>query len=256
MLGAYFRFITTDIELSLGIVPSRNAMAPPDLTTDAPILNPVQPIEIGFFPIFRNELNLASFDSSDGWSGQWRGFHIPLVGQKRFDHRMAAIAAWHHQLMRLDLFHQPLLFKIGNHTLAGFEAVQAAIGSGSVVVDLGIGSEDIDDRQLMTLANCVVVEIMRRRDFDATGAETRIDVFVGDDRDLAVGQGQRYMQADQPLITLIVRMHRHSGIAEHGFRASGGNDQITATLGQRIANVPHGPAFLGANHFQIRNGGV
>jgi hypothetical protein len=64
------------------------------------------------------------------------------------------------------------------------------------------------------------------------------------------------MQTDQMLVALVVGMHRHGGIAQHGFRAGGGNDQIAAAFGQRVADVPHEAAFLGADHFQIRDGGV
>ena len=38
------------------------------------------------------------------------------------------------------------------------------------------------------LADRVVVEVMGRRDLDAAGAESRIDVFIGNDRDLPTGQ--------------------------------------------------------------------
>ena len=46
-------------------------------------------------------------------------------------------------------------------------------------------------RQVVTLADLEVVRVVRRRDLDRAGAERRVDVFVGDDRDVPVGQRQR-----------------------------------------------------------------
>ena len=57
-------------------------------------------------------------------------------------------------------------------------------------------------------ADRIVVEIVRRRDLQAAGAEGGIDVVVGDDRDLASGQWQQHACADQVAIALILRMHR------------------------------------------------
>jgi hypothetical protein len=51
------------------------------------------------------------------------------------------------------------------------------------------------------------------------------------------------MQADQMLVPLIVGMHRDGGIAQHGFRAGGGDDQIAAAFGQRIADMPDESRF-------------
>jgi hypothetical protein len=41
----------------------------------------------------------------------------------------------------------------------------------------------------VALADGVVVEVVRRRDFHAAGAECLVDVFVGDDGDLAADSG-------------------------------------------------------------------
>jgi len=186
----------------------------------------------------------------------WPGLDVPLIGQERLDDRVAAIPARHHQLVRLDILHQPQFFQIGDDPLAGLETIQPAIGFRAVVVDFGVGGEDVEQRQFVALADRIVVEIVRRRDLDAAGAEGRVDVFVGDDGNRAARQRQRHMQADEILVAFVVGMHGNGGIAQHGFRAGGGDDQIAATLGQRIADMPHEAVFFGADHFQIRHGGM
>jgi hypothetical protein len=50
------------------------------------------------------------------------------------------------------------------------------------------------------------------------GAEFLVDVVVGDDRDLAVGQRQLHHLADQVRVALVFRVHHHGGVAQHGFR--------------------------------------
>jgi hypothetical protein len=79
----------------------------------------------------------------------------------------------------------------------------------------------------VALADRVVVEVMRRRDLDAAGAEFEIDVAVGDDRDFAIGQRQLHHLADHVLVAFVFRMNHHGGVAEHGFRPRRGDDQAT-----------------------------
>ena len=169
---------------------------------------------------------------------------------------MAAVAARDHQFVGLDVLHQPQFFQIGDDPLAGLEPVQTAIGFGAVVVDFGVGGEDVEQRQLVALPHRVVIEIVGRSDLDAAGAEAGVHVLVGDDRDVSTGQRQRHVQADQVLVAFVAGMDRHGGIAQHGFRAGGGDDQITAALGQRVADVPHEAVFFVADHLQVRHGGV
>ena len=54
-------------------------MPPPELAADAPVLNVVHPLEVGFRPVVRNEANPAVLDSFDSGFGQWLCFHEPLV---------------------------------------------------------------------------------------------------------------------------------------------------------------------------------
>ena len=101
---------------------------------------------------------------------------------------MAAIAARDFELVGLDALEQPGRLELGHHLLARFKAIQSLQVSRGVLVQTRIGREQIDHRQLMALADRVVIEIVRRRDLHATGAETRIHVSVGNDRDLAPDQ--------------------------------------------------------------------
>ena len=127
----------------------------------------------------------------------------------------------------------------------------------------------------MALAHRVVVEVMRGRDLDHAGAEIAVHVIVGDHRDAAAGERQLDELAVQREVARIFRMHHRRGIAEHGFRAGGGDDQVVAgfaqgldavgidfhvfvrhAIGQRIADRPHVAVLFLARHFQVGDRGL
>ena len=82
----------------------------------------------------------------------------------------------------------------------------------------------------MALANFIVVEIMGRGDFDATSAEFRVYILVGDDGNLPPGDRQVHGLADQMLIAFVFRVDRHGGVPQHGFWARGGDHQKTRPI--------------------------
>ena len=94
-----------------------------------------------------------------------------------------------------------------------------------MVIDLGIQRQNRNQWQIMALANRIVIKVMRGCDLDAAGTKFQIDIAVGDDGDFTIGQRQLHHLADQVLIARVFRMHHHGGIAEHGFRARGGDSQ-------------------------------
>ena len=79
--------------------------------------------------------------------------------------------------------------------------------------------EHADAAQAVAIADLEIVEIVRRRHLHRARALFRIGIVVGDDFDLAADQRQDDVLADQLLVALILRMHGHAGIAEHGLRA-------------------------------------
>ncbi len=236
-------------------------MAPPELTADAPVLDVAHPAEVHVLVLLGHELDLAAFDGGDGLLGQRFGGNVPLVGQPRLDDGAGAITAGDFQRVVVDLFQQAHGVELGDDGLARIEAVHVRVAVRQVGIDLvvrrpvdvehlglgehrGVAVEDIDQRQVMTLADLVVVEVMRRGDLHAAGTELEVDVVVGDDRDQAVDQRQHDVTADQALVALVLRVHGDGGVTEHGFRTGSGDHQVIqavcslAAVGQRITQVP------------------
>src|SRR5512143_743892 len=73
-------------------VPGRDAVAPPDLARDAPILDVPHPVEIGVLPALGAEPDLAVLHCLAGGGGERRRLHEPLRGEIGLDDGLAAIA--------------------------------------------------------------------------------------------------------------------------------------------------------------------
>src|SRR3546814_11148317 len=93
-------------------------MAPPQLAADAPVLDVVEPLEVGGLPVVGHEADATGFDRIDRGPGDRMqpartGLAIvaclacqidkPLVGQVRLDDRTAADAARPLELVVVDL---------------------------------------------------------------------------------------------------------------------------------------------------------
>ena len=131
--------------------------------------------------------------------------------------------------MRLDLFEKTQGFECLDYPLARLEAIQSGIGLRRLFAmragisrkgddrelrqDAGIAIKHIDQRQVMALADLVVIEIMGRGNLDAAGAKLGIDILVSNNRNLAADDRQRDRLPDQMPVTLVLGMHGHGGVA-------------------------------------------
>src|SRR5690606_241847 len=262
VLAAYLGFAVCDVDPAFRIVPGGDAMAPPQLAADAPVLDVAQPGEIGVLPVLRHELHLAFLDDADRWLGQRLHRHVPLVGQEGLDDRATAVAARNLELVRLDFLEQAGVLHVADQLLAAVETVETTVGFRRVVVDGAVGRQDVDQRQLVALADLVVVEVVRRGDFHAAGTELRIDVAVGDDRDAAVTKRQLDFLADEVLVALVFRVDGYGGITEQGFRTRRRDDDVAlavpggGTVAERVAEVPEAAVLFLGDNLEIGDRGV
>ena len=254
--GAHFFLAAADVGLAGGVVPGRDAVAPPELAADAPVLDVAHPVPVGVDPVLGHEAHGAVLDQFEAALGEFFHAHEPLVGEVGLDHLAGTVAARHLQLVLLFLDQQAQGLEVGEHGLARGVAVEAAVLFRRVAVDGGFGREDVDQRQLVALADGVVVEVVRGGDLHHAGAELAVDVVVGDDGDLAVAERQAHGLADEVGVTLVVGVHHHGGVAEHGFGAGGGDDEGAAAVGERVGNGQELAVLFLAHHFQVGNGGL
>ena len=262
-----FGLVVSHVGVAGVVVPGGNLVSPPQLTRDAPVLDAVEPLVVDVDPVLGHELHVAPrhhiqrhlgdrLPRKQGALGCWfRHGDKPLIGEHRLDDRSGAAAARHHQPVRLDRLEQPGCAQVVDDAPAGVEAVEAAIGHGAVVADLRVEREDLDAREAVAFADRIVVEVVRRRDLDAAGAERRVDIGIGNHRDGAIAQRQLQLAADQMPIPFIVGIHGNRNVAQHGFRAGGRHHQaahaVDRTFGERIQDVPEAAVLFLALDFEI-----
>ncbi len=114
-----------------------------------------------------------------------------------------------------------------------------------------------DGGQVVTLADCEVVRVVRGGDFDGSGAEIGLDPVVGDDGDFAVRQRQLQHFADEVRVALVERIHGHGDVAEHSLRAGGGDgEEFAGRADDRVANFPELAQLFFVGDFEVGDGGL
>ena len=90
--------------------------------------------------------------------------------------------------------------------------------------------EDIDGLEVVFLPQHVVVHVMRRRHFEATGTETYLYVAVFDDRNHTTDTRYDHFLTLQPCIRRIFRVDTNRYIAEYRLRTGGSHYTIIAFI--------------------------
>ena len=88
------------------------------------------------------------------------------------------------------------------------------------------------------LADLIIVEVVARRDLHRAGAQLRIGMLVGDDRNQAAGDRMLDLLADDRRIALVIGMHRDRHVGEHRLRTRRRDMDRARAVGQRIFEVP------------------
>ena len=132
--------------------------------------------------------NAAGLDGFDGLLSQRLGFHEPLGGDERLNHRFAARALGNVKRVILHLHQQALLFEMSDHLAASFKAIETGEATGGFGHDAGVAN-DLDFRQIVPAAGFEIVGIVAGRDFHRAGAELRVGQLVDNDRNFPIHQG-------------------------------------------------------------------
>ena len=137
-----------------------------------------------------------------------------------------------------NLTQQTELFELGDNGLAGDKSVEANIVRRHIARDLAEIVKDVDQRQIVALTDLEVVEIMSRGDLDRARALFRVGIFIGNNRDQTSNDRQAHELADQVLIALILRVHGHRRVAQHGFRTGGRDHDLARAILEWIGEMP------------------
>ena len=235
-------------------VPHRDAVSPPELTADAPVLDVFQPVIVNLREVIRDDFDLTGADRFQRGFRQAFHLHEPLLGDHRLDHFAGTLGVRDGHLVGFFLDDQSGFLHVRPDRLAAFEAVHAGILPG-FLVHMRIFGHDVDLGQSVCLPNGIVMRVMGRGDLQRTGTEFAIHIFIRDHGDLTADHRDTDRFADVLLITRVFRMDSHGRVTRDGFRTGRGDRQVvTAVIRQHIFEVIQRAGFVFVFHLQVGNG--
>ena len=235
--------------------PGGDAVAPPELAGDAPVVDVLHPVGVDLGEAVGDELDLPVVDHPQGLAGQRLHLHEPLGGDDGLHVGAAAVAGAHIVGVLLHLHQVALLLQIGHDGLAGLVAVHAGVAA-VALHHLAVVVQHADGLQVVAQAHLKVVGIVGGGHLHAAGAELHVHIGVGHDGDLLVHQGQDALLAHNVPVTAVLGVDRHAGVAQHGLRPGGGHGHIAALLpGDGVADVPQVAGLLLVLHLRVAQGG-
>ena len=161
-------------------VPCGYAVAPPELTRDAPVADFGHPAVVGGLE-FQVRSDDAVFGCFEGGCGE--GFHAeePLVAEAGFGCGVGGcVRVADFVFVVFDFFDESCFGEVFGYLFADGEAVHADVHSGGFA-DGGVVIEDVDCLQVAFFAEHVVVHVMGGCDFEAACAEVDLYAVVFDD---------------------------------------------------------------------------
>ena len=236
-----------------GIV-SRDAMPPPELATDAPILHVLHPVAIGVLELRRVETDLVVHHRIECRLSQTVHFQEPLHGELRLDGHIGTLGEAHLVRVILCFLEQSGSIKVTDDLFADSEAIHADVelargSDGAIVV------KDVDGGEVVFLAQHVVVYVVRGGDLEAACAELNVDVVVLDDGDLAPHERDNDAPSAEVLVLRIVRIDAHGRVAHDRFGSGGSHDGVSVFADDAIAQVVKFALLLLINHLLVAEGG-
>ena len=235
-------------------VPHRQLVSPPQLARQAPGADVGEPIPVHAAPCGRREAHVALLLGHDGGPGKRLHVAEPLQGQKRLHACAGAVREGHRVQVVLGPADEPLCLQVGHH--AGLRVIdgEPAVGLGRGIGDAAVLADHLDGLQAVAAHDLEVVRVVGRGHLQGAGAERRVHVLVADDGDLAPRQRQRDHLPHQVAVALVVGVHRHCGVAQHGLGAHRGHHHLARAVGQRVGDAHEGVGHLAVLHLQVGDG--
>ena len=209
---------------AVGQVPGGDALAPPELTGDAPVVRVLHPVAVDVAILVRNELDAARFHLVKCLCRKVLELEEPLLAELGLDYGVCALAVADGRYVLLYLNEVACLFKHLADLLAGHEPVFSN-------EDLRLGGEAavvvkyLYDGEVVALAYLVVVRVVRGGDLEAAGTEIHLHVVVFNHRYFPVDEGDEHLLAAQVMVALVCGIYADGGVCHYGFRAGGGDGE-------------------------------
>ena len=158
-------------------------MPPPKLARDTPVLDVVEPVEVGFDPALGMELNDFVTDSLFSFFDT-RIFKKPLVREAWLDGDVGTFGEADVVFMFLCFDEVALFLKFFDRGLASFKTIHAPeLLTSCFGIEGAVGVKAVDDWEVVALADFEVEFIVGGSDLEHPSAEILLYDLVGDDGD-------------------------------------------------------------------------
>ena len=249
-------------EVAFGATPHRHAVSPPNLPRDIPVADVFEPVHIDRIPPLGENTDRPLAHRLQGRGSEWGHLHEPLIAEARLDHRVAAVAVAHRMLVHLLLDQEPFALELLHDLLARVESVEADQLRGNAPSGIDpvghrrLGGHDHRHLQVVPLAHFKIVRVVRGGDFHHASAELAVDIGIGNHRNVDVADGQSDGLPHEIGVALVLGVHGHGDVAEHGLGARRGDlDAARGIVGQRIPDVPQRAGLVVELGFFVRERG-
>ncbi len=204
----------------------RNGDTPRDLAGNVPIFEILEIIDKDLFLTGWGEFDFAGFEMFDGFGGKTFDVDEPLAFKHRFDRGTTFVAMGNRVDDVFFAAEKTLLLEVGEDFFTAFLGGEASISFASGGEHFAVFADDLDAFEIVTFANFEIVEIVSGGNLDGTGTVCGVGVFVGNNRDDAVGKRELEETANEILVALVIRIDGDGDITEDGLGASGGDDNL------------------------------
>ena len=221
-------FIGADThDIAVGSVPDRDAVPPPELAGDGPVVHVVHPLEIAWVLARGVDGGVAVPHGVASHAGEFINLDKPLLREPGF-YGLAGAFRMPHRVQVGAFFRDDaaLLGQCLADFHPGFKAIHA-IELGAGVGDAPTGVQDGGHVQVVAQTQRVVVGVVRGGDLHGTGTELGVHVVVGNNNKLPTrDEGVRQAGAHQVCVAGVVGVNGHRDVAKHGFHAGCGHHNV------------------------------
>mmetsp|Transcript_113724 Transcript_113724/g.317616 ORF Transcript_113724/g.317616 Transcript_113724/m.317616 type:complete len:208 (-) Transcript_113724:465-1088(-) len=204
-------------------------MSPPELSTNAPVSNIIEPLEPGLFVFGRNNLQFSIANRVRGSLGHAVAVDVPLRSDHGFQNISRAGTDTQSHFIGLFSFQKTLLFQSlfhGNTSIVSHHPFKLL---SSMMVDTSIFIQDGDKFQIVSFAAFVIIRIMGGGNLDGTGTKRHVDQFgIGNNGNFASTKGMNDEFAVQMSVPRIFRMHCDGRVSQHGLQTCRRDDELFA----------------------------
>ena len=211
-------------------------MPPPKLPRDAPVVDVPHPFEVVLLILLGREADMPFFNRGNRLIGERLDPDEPLRRQPRLNNVARALTASNRVGVLLDRNQLAARFEIGNDLFARLEAIEPRIHTGRRIQMCRL-VHHVDLRQIVALAQCKVIGVMRRRNLYCAGSKVAAHPGVRHDGNDPPSHRLHHLHQVVFRVALVLGMNGHGDITRHRLRPC--RRDRDGVAGQRTARAHH-----------------